>query len=786
MRGIRAVGWVLLVLLVGLAGVAAYLNAATNPQLSGALKLPGLSGPVTVTRDAWGVPHIVAETSDADAVEALGFVHAQDRLWQMEFQRRIVQGRLSEVLGEATIEQDKFLRTWGFQRAAQSVLPALSPRSRTLISAYTRGVNAAMAQGKLPLEFRILNYQPEPWTDTDSVSWSKLLAYDLGGNWEEELLGVQVQGKLGAGALGEIMPPYPADAPTILSAEEVRVSGTSAVALPSRTAPSLPAATLHELRSQIAAARSLGFETVPGKGSNDWVVAGSRTQSGKPLLADDPHLALSAPMLWYLADIKGPTLHAIGASLPGLPAIVIGRNDNLAWGVTNTNPDVQDLYIEPEGAKLTSRNETIKVKGKPDVTLTVQESEHGPILSGVNGDAGNVGPRVALKWTALAPGDTTLDAFMGLNYARNWTDFTSALKFYVAPSQNFVYADTAGNTGYYVPGKVPIRQRGDGSLPVAGDGQHEWTGFIPFDELPHVFNPADGLIVTANNKVVPDSYAAFLGNNRNWAEPYRAERITALLSGNEKLTLDSLKAVQLDTVSLVWRDLGPYLLATQPQDDLSRRALELLRPWNGDERADSVPPMIFEAWLMQLQKFAQDELGNTGQVNSLAVLNALKGNSKLCAVNGQGDCAAWLTSSLKAAVDDLSARLGENPDGWTYGKLHQVANDHQAFGGVKAVGWIFNRSAPTSGGTNTVNVARPQAAAGPNQYRQTHAPSYRQLVDLADMNSSLFVGTLGQGGNPIGPHYADQMRLWRAGQYIPMSSDAADWGRTRVLRLLGE
>jgi len=401
------------------------------------------------------------------------------------------------------------------------------------------------------------------------------------------------------------------------------------------------------------------------------------------------------------------------------------------------------------------------------------------VISGVNGDAAAVGPRVALRWTALAPGDTTLDAFLGLNYARNWTDFTDALKFYVAPSQNFVYADLDGNTGYYAPGKVPVRQGWDGSLPIQDDGQHEWTGFIPFGDLPHTYNPADGLIVTANNKVVPDSYPYFLGNERNWAEPYRAERITQLLTAKDKLTVEDVKATQLDTVSLVWRDLKPYLLAARPDGDLSTRALDLLKNWDGNERADTVPPLIFEAWLMQLQTLAQDELKNTGHVNSLAVLNALRSQSKLCAVSGQGDCVAWLTRSLKAAVTDLSARLGADPAQWVYGKLHQVANDHQAFGGVKAIGWLFNRHAPTSGGTNTVDVARPD----PGSYLQTHAPSYRQIIDFSDLDKSLFVGTLGQGGNPIGPHYADQMRMWISGDYIPMSSNPADWGRTRVLEL---
>lgn len=785
MRGLVRVGrgvlWMLLLVLLLALGAVVWLKETSTPQVSGTRTLPGLAGPVSVTRDAWGVPHIRAQASDEDAMFALGFVHAQDRAWQMDFQRRVAQGRLAEVLGEAALPQDRFLRTWGFYRAAESALPALSEQTRRMVRAYTAGVNAGFAQGRLAPEFRILGYTPEPWTDVDSIAWSKLMAYDLGGNADDEILGTQVVRRLGEAGLNEVLPPYPPNAPTILSREELELK-VQAPPAGSGTA-ALPAATLRALQAQLEAARALGLERLPGKGSNDWVIAGSRTASGKPILADDPHLALSSPMLWYLADVQGPRLRAIGATIPGLPGIVIGRNDRIAWGVTNVNPDVQDLYIEPEGAKLTGRTEVIKVKGQPDVRLTVRESEHGPIISDVG--AGAVGPRVALKWTALQPGDTTLEAFLGLNYARNWPDFVAALKRYVAPSQNFVYADVDGNIGYYAPGRVPLRRGWDGSLPVPGDGRHEWTGYIPFAQLPHTFNPADGLVVTANNKVVPAGYPFNLGNIRNWAEPYRAERITELLMQKPQgLTVDDVKRVQLDTVSLVWRDLKPFLLATRPDGDLSRQALEQLRGWNGNERADAVPPTIFEAWLAELQKMAQDELGDGTRLSSLAVLNQLRANGQLCRnerdeTSRPQDCAGEMQASLKRAVDRLAARLGADPGGWTYGKVHTVASNHRAFGGVKALGWLFNHSTPTNGGTNTVNVARPD----PDTLRQTHGPSYRHIIDLAEMNRSLYIGSLGQGGNPLGEHVSDQQGKWAAGEYLPMSTDERDWGRTTTLTL---
>ncbi|MFC4454381.1 penicillin acylase family protein [Deinococcus sonorensis] len=778
MRLWRGVGWVLFVVLLAMLAAVVVLRKVSNPLTSGTLTLPGLQGPVSVTRDRWGVPHIRATASDQDALYALGFVHAQDRLWQMDFQRRVAQGRLSEVLGEAAVPQDKFLRTWGFYRAAQAALPALSARSRRLISAYTAGVNAGIAQGRLPLEFRLLGYTPERWTDVDSIAWSKLMAYDLGGNWEDELLTQRVALRLGSAGVKAVQPDYPAGAPTILSTQELNLPAGSGPAPRTGTAV-LPQDAQQQLRAQLRAARSLGFVSVPGKGSNDWVVAGSRTATGRPMLADDPHLGLSAPMLWYLADLQGPTLHAIGATIPGLPGIVIGRNDRLAWGVTNTNPDVQDLYVEPPGAPLTSRTEVIRVKGKPDVRLTVRESGHGPVVASSSDWGDRQARDVTLRWTALQPGDTTFDAFLGINYARNWSEFTSALSHYVAPAQNFVYADVDGNIGYYAPGRVPVRSSGDGSRPASG-GQGEWTGYIPFAELPHTYNPASGLVVTANNRVVPPGYPHFLGNDHNWAEPYRAERILQLLQAGAPLTLDALARTQHDTVSLVWADLKAPLLRTQPADALSTQALARLRGWDGNETTGSVQASIFEAWLMQLERMAQDEM-EAGDVTltALAVRNQLGSNGALCRAPGVTDCAALLRRTLQAATTDLSARLGSNPERWTWGRLHTSYSKHSALGGVKAIGWIWNRGISTPGGTNTVNVGRPE----PDTYRQTHAPSYRQLIDLSNLNRSRYIGTLGQGGNPIGSHYSDMQRPWRDGDYLPMSTDPRDWGRQELLRL---
>ena len=780
LRIVRALGWLVLALLLLALAAVLYLRSASSPALSGTLTLPGLKGSVSVMRDRWGIPHIRAQASDEDAVYALGFVHAQDRLWQMEFQRRIAQGRLSEVLGKAAFLQDKFLRTWGFYRAARASLPALSARTRTLISAYTAGMNAAIRLKKYPLEFTVLGFQPEPWTDVDSVAWAKLLAYDLGGNWQDEVTGQRAVQQLGAAGLDMVLPPYPSGAPTILQAEELKQPGAGQTPPLAPVTADLPAGVLTQLHAQLQAAASLGFVNAPGKGSNDWVIGGQRTASGKPILADDPHLSLSAPMLWYLADVQGPTLHAIGASIPGLPGIVIGRNERIAWGVTNVNPDVQDLYVEGPDARLTSRTEVIKIKGEADKTITVRESGHGPVVADSSDWGDGQSRAVSLEWTALKDGDTTFDAFLGLNYAQNWTEFVQALSKYVAPSQNFVYADTRGNIGYYAPGRVPVRSPGwDGSLPVPDDSAHTWTGYIPFAELPHAYNPPDGLVVTANNKPVPASYPHFLANERMWAEPYRAERILQRLDVQKPLTLDDVARTQLDTVSLVWQALKPFLLATQPADELSRKALELLRGWDGKETLSSVQASIFEAWHMKLQAMVQDQIPYTGFLDSLAVLNQLKADGPLCREGGTGNCAALLRQTLQKATAELSKKLGADPNAWQWGRIHHSLSAHGAFGGVGAISWLWNRGVPTPGGTDTVNVARPN----PVTFNQTHAPSYRQIIDLSDMDNSRFIGTLGQGGNPLGAHYDDMQALWRDGQYLPMSTRAADWGDTRTLTL---
>ncbi len=554
------------------------------PQVNGKVTVAGLSGAVEIVRDRNGIPYIYGKT-DHDAFFALGYVHAQDRLWQMELQRRIGAGRLSEVLGDATIETDQFLRTLGVYRAAEAAWPALAPEAQSALQAYADGVNAFLAEGHpLPPEFVILGFKPEPWQPADSLVWAKMMSWNLGDTYGDDLLRGQMTAALGPERAAQLMPGYPAGAPIILP-------------------PDAMAAELRKVDNVLRETLGLGDES---NGSNNWVVNGTRTASGKPLLANDPHLGAQIPAIWYLAGIQGDKLHAVGATLPGLPAVVIGHNDEIAWGVTNLGPDVQDLYMErvnPENpnqvevngqwADMTVIPSEIKVKGaeKP-INWAARATRHGPLISDVTAERGHA---LALRWPALDPGDTTMNAFLAINYARNWDDFTAAMRDYIGPSQNFVFADRAGNIGYFGPGRIPVRAKGDGTTPVPGwTDAYAWTGWIPFEQLPHAYNPADGYVVTANNKVVPDDYPYFI--TTDWAPPYRAERIVELLTAKKGLTPDDYVRIQGDQISAQARELLPFMLGVAPETPEQMQALAMLKAWDGVISPDSGAAAIYEAW----------------------------------------------------------------------------------------------------------------------------------------------------------------------------------------------
>lgn len=737
------------------------------PQTTGTARLAGLAGPVEVVRDPNGIPYIYAQ-NDRDAFFALGYVHAQDRLWQMEMQRRIGAGRLSEVLGKSTVKTDQFLRTLGVYRAAQAAWPALSAETQATLQAYADGVNAFLAGGHpLPPEFVILGFKPEPWQPADSLVWAKMMAWNLGDTYSRDIYRAQLAAALGPERASQLRPDYPAGAPIILPADAT-------------------ASGLQEIETILRDRFGLGGEHI---GSNNWVVSGARTASGKPLLANDPHLGAQIPSIWYLASIQGDRVHAVGATLPGLPAIVIGHNADIAWGVTNLGPDVQDLFAERvnpanpnqvevngQWADMTIVAEEIKVKGEEEpIHWAARATRNGPLISDVTSQRGQA---LALRWPALDPDDTTIEAFLGINYARNWDDFTAALRQYVAPSQNFVYADRASNIGYYGPGRIPVRAKGDGSVPVPGwKDEYAWTGWIPFEELPHAYNPPDGYIVTANHRVTPDDYPYFI--TYDWAPPYRAQRIIELLTAKSGLTPDDFARIQADQRSAQALELLPVLLSIQPETDEQRRALDLLRSWDGVLAADSAATAIYEVWYAQLYAaLLGDDVGGpladtllTGH-NPILLASILGDSSGIWCDDvltpEREDCRASARVALEEALKDLTERMGKDMAKWRWGNIHRTQFPHNPFSQVAPLKALFHRSIEIGGDSFTVNPS-PFKLATP--YDSQHLSSYRQIVDLADWESSRFMHTTGQAGHPLSGHYADLIPQWRAVTYVPMHWD---------------
>ena len=749
-----------------------FVYIKTKNVVSGKLVVDGLSQRVIVNRDQYGIPHIEAE-NDKDAFFALGFIHAQDRLWQMEMQRHISQGSLSEMFGEVTLPKDKFLRTLGFYRAAKSALPALSSETKNLIHSYTQGVNHFIATGNLPLQFKLIGYTPTLWNDVDSIAFQKMMAWDLNSTWQEKVQNYIIASLYGKEKIPLFMPKYPENAPLILKDKDLNLVNSKKNELEENFEP--PKQIHSESKHSM---NEFEPENPPGKGSNNWVISGQLTDTKKPMLANDPHLSLGAPILWYLADIKTPNFHSIGATIPGLPGIVIGHNEHIAWGVTNGCIDAQDLYIETENSKLTTIQEIIKVKGKPDVIFPVLISTHGPIISDVT-SAGKIGKLVALKWVALEANDTTMQSFLQINYARNWNDFQNALKYYIGPSQNFVFADKQGNIGYYLSGKIPIRNGWSGAFPIDSNNKFEWNDYIPFEKMPHVFNPSDGYIITANNKIVSDNYPYNL-TFRCKTAPYRAERIHNLITRQSKLTKVDLEKIQNDTHSYLWKDLRSELLNTYTTDDSSKKALAELKKWDGNMDIKSEAATIFTYWFKELSKIVPEKIqGSSKWPEPLFLKQQLKDNGEFCKTGNSNNCQIFLSNSLKAALVNLEHEKGKNEKKWNWGNAHRAFFKDMGLGEVKYLSWIWNRNIPTAGDGFTVNVG----SFDFNSLNQIAGPGYRQIIDLNNFDNSVFIQALGQSNNVFNRNYDNLMPLWRDGKYVPMSSSKELWGKYKTLIL---
>jgi penicillin amidase len=765
------------------------------PMLEGELQLAGPDAPVEIQRDAYGVPHIYARSA-SDAMFALGFAHAQDRLWQLEMNRRIASGRLSEVVGPSGLETDRFLRTLGIRRSAEATLSKLDEQTRSALKSYAAGVNAFLAtRPVLPIEFLLTGVEPEPWVPADSLAWVKMMAWDLGGNWRNELLRLRLARTLPATRIQQFLPPYPGDpAPNIADYSELYRSLEKSTVKLADTLPD-----------------GLSSPPAEGLGSNNWVVGGERTVSGKPLLANDPHLGLTAPPVWYFARLQAPGLDVIGATLPGVPAVVLGRNERVAWGFTNTGPDVQDLYIEkldpsggyltPEGVKpFTVIEETIRVKGAEPEKLAVRVTRHGPVISDVSKAALEAVPRgyaIAFQWTALRDDDLSLQGLSKLAQVRDWQGMLSAARELHSPQQNIVYADVDGNIGFVAPGRIPVRAKDNdlmGHAPAPGwEARYDWTGFLAPADMPMQYNPAGAAIVTANHKVVPPEYPHFITSE--WQPPYRANRITQLLEGTPKHSPQTFARIQADVTSLAMAELLPLMVKVSPRTEQAQLAHARLVKWDGTMHAASAEPLIAAAWWRELARAVYaDELGEAFQANWLmrpqflaAVLTDRDGAAKWCddvRTPVVETCAQQLTASLDAAVAGLARRFGDDMSTWQWGKAHVARHEHRPFGRHWLLSRWFDIVEPTPGGTFTVNVGRYNLNDEVNPFANRHAASLRAIYDLSNLENSLYIHSGGQSGNLLSPHYRSFTEAWARGEYIPMKAARAAIEAGKVYRLV--
>jgi len=790
--GLRALGGLVVLFALILGGAVFWLRGSL-PQTEGRVAIAGLAASVEVLRDGDGIVTIRAR-SEADAARALGYVHAQDRLWQMDFMRRAGAGRLSELVGPATLPHDRLMRTLGLYRVAEANLEILPPETRDLLDAYAQGVNAYLEDPPRawPLEFYLLappfGYRPEPWRPADSLVWGRLMALRLAGNWSDEIRRARLAKRLNPEQIDFLWPDYPAGVPSTIPDLAALMDG-------------LPLDRLARKTTWIPAA---------SQASNSWVLAGSQTASGAPILANDPHLSLNAPGQWYLVRIETPERTLTGATTPGLPFVVFGHNGRIAWGFTNTHGDAQDFFIEklvpgdpdryltPEGPRaFETREETIAVAGAAPENLTVRTTRHGPVISDIAPrvrDAAAPETVLALAWTALRGDDRTGAAFHAMNRARDWPEFREALRDFHSPQQNIVYADVTGAVGFAAPARVPIRKAGDGRAPVPGwSGRFDWIGFVPFEALPMTLDPPSGRIVAANNKIVPDDYPYLIA--ADWPDHYRAERTHELLDAVGPLTPEAATAMQQDTLSPGARELLPLLLGTVPASERGREALALLATWDRRMDRDRAAPLIFYAWIRELNRvlFA-DELGPVfvdfqRPKMDLLTRTLTEGQTQGAAwcddigTPAREDCGGQAARALEDALDLLETRFGQPLDQLRWGDAHIARFPHPILSRVPYFDSLFGYGVAADGGNDTLNKAGARfGAPAETLFADVHGPGYRAVYDLADLDRSRFIIATGQSGNPFSPHYGNLAERWRDGIYAIL--DGRGTARQLSLKLI--
>jgi penicillin amidase len=798
MKWIRRAAWTLLLLLLAAVTAIGIYMALAQPKTSGTLALAGAQAGLKIERDADGIPSITAANTH-DLFFGLGVVHAQDRLWQLETHKRIASGRLAEAFGPAALDADRFLRALAVRRAAEAQWAQTQGESRDALLAYAEGVNAVL-RGSLaarPPEFLILGLTPEPWTPVDSLAWSIMMAWDLGGNWSIELLRLRLALRMDKARIDQLLPPYPGEShPQTLDYPALYRS----LKLDTEVAAVDAAA-----QQLLAAAPESGIE---GVGSNNWVLSGERTTTGRPLLANDPHLKLSAPALWYFARLKAPGYDVAGATLPGLPGVVLGQNAQLAWGFTNTGPDVQDLYLErtkpddpaqyqtPDGwARFETRQETIRVKGQPDVQMTVRTTRHGPVISdaGTTGDLlggkGRPGYAIAMRWTALDADTDQIGASLRMSRAGSVDEFVAAAQGWVAPMQNMVVADAAGRIAFAAPARVPVRRPDNdlmGMAPAPGwDARYDWGGWLPFELLPQQRHPAKGYLATANQRVVPADHPAFISSS--WTLPHRQDRIEVLLDAKPKHSLDDLRTLQADVKSLAAPRGLEWLRRAPSGHPLAAAARQQLAGFDGTMSADRAAPLIYWAWMRHLTlRVIGDELSvlpdkHVGSRSFFDAIDAIleRDDAAWCddkRTPAAETCIQQAGAALDAALEELQGLQGPDPAAWQWGRAHQARAEHRPFSKVKPLARFFELRAPVGGDTHTVNVGRVNLKADSvtgEHYLDEHGPSLRALYDLGDRSRSRFMHSSGQSGLPWSRHYRDLLPRWVQVQDLPVWPQAA-------------
>lgn len=855
LRAVGVVAAVLLLAVVVAGGVGIWTVTRSFPQTSGTIEIPGLDQPVTVSRDDAGVPQVEAGTAD-DLFRAQGYVQAQDRFWEMDFRRHVTAGRLSELFGASQVPTDTFIRTLGWRRVAEEEVKKLDKTALRYYQDYADGVNAYLAAhsgAELSLEFAVLGlqnpgYTPEPWTPADSVAWLKAMAWDLRSNLDDEIDRALLSTSLTPQQVADLHPGYAyGEHPTITGAGGGDPAATTPDTTPAVTAPaaSSPAANaagappagayvpaLTRLASSLDRLPTLMGPAGSDIGSNSWVVSGAHTVSGKPLLANDPHLGAVMPSVWYQMGLHCRTVNAdcpfdvAGFGFSGLPGIVIGHNDRIAWGFTNLGPDVTDLFEEKvtddtyeyDGRQLplAIRHETIAVAGGAPVHLTVRSTRHGPIVTDISDGFGIIAKdqagklavpaqqfQLSLEWTALTPGPTA-GAIFAFDMAHDWTSFRAAAADFQVPSQNLIYADVDGNIGYQAPGAVPVRAAGDGTTPEPGwTSAYGWTGTIPYDRLPSVYDPPSGFIVTANNAAVGPAFPQLI--TKDWEYGYRANeitlRLTNLIADGRKVTVPDFTRIQADTYDAAAGMLAPRLqqlaAAADPSSGL-RHAADLLAGWNLHDDAGSAAAAYFNVfWSTLLHDAFGRKLPTVAQPAGgdrwfAVVGNLLKQPDSDWWVDprlGTSDRDSMLQYAAEQAWTEAGRLMGGDPSGWRWDRIHTLELTNASFGssGVGAIDWLFDRGPYPVGGSSSVVDATGWDATG--GYQVIRVPSMRQVIDLGDFDRSRWINLTGASGHAFDAHYVDQTPLWQRGETRPWPftprAIAAAARQTLVLRPTG-